>query len=239
MKLIPLSKGKAFAQVDDEDYDELMKYSWSVVTGPGKTKVQYAMRRTSVGGGRGIGRGKRINIYMHKVLLPPPENRITDHKDRNGLNNQRSNLRIATYRQNSCNCSRPDQEYRGVYFEKNRTPGFCAIVKIQGKKKFLGYFETREEAARAYDSLAVEYHGEFAVLNFPEEATKPLKNWPTGGKGERNSKAKLTNAQVIEIKKALRNGSKCKELAKRYGVHETNVINISKGRLWSSVTIGD
>ena len=220
MKEIPLSKGKAFAIVDDEDYDELMKYNWSVITSPAKTKTLYAKRSCREG-------GKRVNIYMHNVILPPPDGHTVDHEDRNGLNNQRYNLRFATPRQNSVNCSRPNQIYRGVYTLKTSKP-YSAGVKVNRRVIFIHGFSSKEEAAKAYDSLAVEYNGEFAVLNFPDETPNPLSYY-------KKDKERLTEEQVLAIREAYSTEKDYSVIAKTFNTNYEHVRRIIKRDRWSHI----
>ena len=88
-----------------------------------------------------------------------------DHKDGNGLNNTRNNLRLCTVSQNQCN-SRVRRTsrtgYKGVCLRGNK---IAARIKINGESIFLGYFKTVEDAARAYNEAAIVIHGEFARLN--------------------------------------------------------------------------
>jgi hypothetical protein len=95
---------------------------------------------------------------------------VVDHTNTNSLDNRRSNLRLATPSQNSCNSRRDKSNtysrYRGVSFSKRKQKWFAAI-RANGKKIWLGYFKTEIDAARAYDRAAREYHKEFASLNFP------------------------------------------------------------------------
>ncbi len=159
MKLIPLSKqgknkGKYFAIVDDEDYDELIKYNWCV---HGTNKVKYAVR--SIGG--------KIN-HMHRIVmkLELDNNLVVDHKDHNGLNNQKCNLRVCTHSQNQTNVvSYRGRKHKGVYRVKNyiKNP-WRAAISVGGKWKHLGYFPTEKKALQAYNSAQLIYRGEFSVI---------------------------------------------------------------------------
>lgn len=164
MKTVPLSGSKAagrVALVDDEDYDLVMEYKWFVVevTTPGQRSGPYA--RTD---GYMAIPGRR-HIFMHNLVADFPK---PDHIDGDGLNNQRSNLRPATASQNMAN-RRPwgRSPYKGVSWNCRRLM-WQATIDYEHKRRFLGYHASQEEAARAYDIAAIEIHGEFARLNFPE-----------------------------------------------------------------------
>jgi hypothetical protein len=95
---------------------------------------------------------------------------MVDHINGNPLDNRRSNLRLATHIQNQWNTHRPTHKkagFRGVYRHNNF---WLAQICFFGKKIRAYNFETPEEAARYRDKLAIQYHGEFAVLNFPKAA---------------------------------------------------------------------
>jgi len=104
---------------------------------------------------------------MHQLILGFPKKDI-DHRNGNGLDNRRKNLRkIATSSQNKMNCgmySNNTSGYKGVhYYYTHKKWG----AQIYSNKKcyFLGLFETAKDAGIAYNIAAIKYHGEFARLN--------------------------------------------------------------------------
>lgn len=108
-----------------------------------------------------------IKIYLHRELMGALKNQIIDHKDRNPLNNQKSNLRFCTQAQNLANKRRLGKFkriFKGVHQVRNR---WYASISPNGKVIFLGGFSSAIEAGKAYDNAALKYFGDFASLNFP------------------------------------------------------------------------
>jgi HNH endonuclease len=158
VKTIPLTQGKV-ALVDDADYEVVSKFKWYALK---SRHTFYAVRNFPKGN------GKQGLIRLHRFLLPGhPE---IDHRDGDGLNNQRENLRPATRSQNewgACHKRRGvSSVYRGVSWY-SRDKKWLSYIHVSGKGKHLGYFLSEEDAARAYDTAARKYFGEFASPNFP------------------------------------------------------------------------
>ena len=104
---------------------------------------------------------------MHCALFDCPEGLERDHKDRNGLNNTRDNIRIATRSQNQANTRHTNQTgFRGTYLSRQPDTWY-AQARIGGKLTHLGTFSRPVDAAKAYDEAILREFGEFAVLNFP------------------------------------------------------------------------
>lgn len=163
MKKIRLSQGKC-ALVDDVDFEWLNQWNWNASRAG---KKFYAIRRHGIKEG---GTGKLIT--MHRVITGDPKGKDVDHIDGNGLNNQRSNLRVCTRAENVRNRKKPklnNEKYMGIQtYKGKRKTSYRAIIGHNKKVYHLGMFASPEEAARAYDKKAVEFFGKFAKVNFPE-----------------------------------------------------------------------
>lgn len=160
-KLIPLTgkrgKGK-FAIVDDDYFDHLMQWKWYY-----DHKTNHACRGTTI-------KGVDLTVRMHREIMGLPRNGrnpLVDHRDGNGLNNQKENLRVTNQ---SRNCQ--NRRWRSPRSETHPFKGvektgrkFRARIKYDGKNRIIGAFSTAQEAADAYDAAAIEHFGEFAVTN--------------------------------------------------------------------------
>lgn len=110
-------------------------------------------------------------VAIHKLIMDTPEGFVVDHKNRNGLDNRKENLRVCTSAENSRNriANKGNRfGYKGVAEAFNGK--YIAQIGFDGKKYYGGTFDTVIEAAIAYNNLAIKYHGEFARLNeIPEQ----------------------------------------------------------------------
>lgn len=153
-KLIPTTNG-SYILCDANDFEKLSKFFWRELKG-------YAYRMA----------GKKM-IYLHRQLLNPPKNRDVDHRNRNGLDNRRENLRICTEAQN-CGYARKrlfakparvtTSKYKGVSWRKDRQR-WTAYIGTGKQREILGCFAEEKEAAKAYNAAAVRIYGDFAELN--------------------------------------------------------------------------
>lgn len=167
MKFIPLTQGK-FALVDDEDYEQLSQYKWCAVK---DHNTYYAVRGVYLG--MQEKRQKQTTIRMHREILQVPTDKETDHKDGNGLNNQKSNLRVCNRLQNRWNSfsqSNSTSKFKGVswFGWGKRKKRWVAEIMYKARRIHLGYFISEKQAARAYDQAAIQYYGQFAYTNFRE-----------------------------------------------------------------------
>jgi len=165
MKRIPLTQGKS-ALVDDADFAELNQHKWYAYE---NGRTFYAGRSLTTG------INKQTMLPMHRAILALQQGELCDHIDHNGLNNQRHNIRAASYTQNNTNTrshTGSTSNHLGVSWNASRKKW---IAQIQKKRqgKYIGAFDDEMRAALAYDIEALCAHGLFASLNFPQtEETK-------------------------------------------------------------------
>ena len=152
---IRLAKDR-FAIVDPDDFQNLSRYDWHLNERKGKC---YAAT---------FNEGKIL--YMHRLITNAPKGTIVDHRNHESLDNRKANLRFAEQWQNCCNkrinTKDKTSRYRGVSLIK-KINKWQAIIYCKGKSIYLGLFENEVDAAMAYDTAAKIYHGNFAMLNFP------------------------------------------------------------------------
>lgn len=159
-KKIPLTRG-LFALVDDEDFAEISRHKWHALSNgrPGACSRFVAARVITRN-------RKRCTLLMHRVIASPADGQEVDHRNRDPLDNRRTNLRLASRNQNVWNRASESNHngFRGVHRHRQKYRAeICAFGSVYRSKSFA----YPEDAARAYDQLATLHHGTFAVLNFP------------------------------------------------------------------------
>jgi hypothetical protein len=159
MKTINLTQGQ-FTIVSDKYYKYLIQWKWwakKVISGK-----FYVVRNERVN-------GKNKTIYMHRVIAELMDLDLScdiDHKDRDSLNNTCENLRSAT---KSGTCQNRGKQrnntsgHPGVSWRKKKVK-WEAYIRVNHKRKHLGYFDNMEEAAKVYEEASVNYFGEFSPL---------------------------------------------------------------------------
>jgi hypothetical protein len=158
MKQIFLTNSPFYTIVDDEDYERVSLYKWHLTT------KGYVVR---------CGATTEETVSLHNFILNVPPSSGVDHINRNKLDNYRANLRLAdnsTQGQNRGRFRNNTSGYRGVSIKRGkRGVRYQAYIKFNYQHIYLGYHNTAEDAARAYDKAALQYFGSGANTNFPQE----------------------------------------------------------------------
>ncbi len=155
MKEIPLTRGMV-AMVDDDDYELVAGRKWTVSIN--RAGNCYAISHVR----RGL-----PNIRMHRLILGARQGEMVDHKDGNGLNNTRENIRLCTAGDNQHNRGphpRNKSGYKGVSWDEGRGKWFVKI-RLEYQQIFLTYTDNCFDGAYIYDQAAMQLHGDFARLN--------------------------------------------------------------------------
>lgn len=156
MKTVPLANTNLVALVSDKDYSKVRQVRWKLATS--SAGINYAITYRN-----------GAHLFMHSFILN--RSKMIDHRDRDGLNNTRRNLRPCNSSQNRANSVKMKKaatsRFKGVYLQTQpgRKPFWRAQVSFDGKKYMLGSFKSEIEAAKAYNRKLKLYFGRFARLN--------------------------------------------------------------------------
>ena len=142
MRKIALSQRK-YALVDDRDFATVSKRHWHWTKRGDRSG--YAVNKQ---GGR--------NLYLHRFLMRPGKSQVVDHRNGDGLDNRRSNLRVCSQSENVTSNRRQRIGW------KIRNGRWTAQISKNGKRQHLGYFDTQAEAEAAHRQAAAQLHGAFA-----------------------------------------------------------------------------
>ena len=166
MQSLPVGKG-VYALVDDEDFERVRHLSWRASARRQRFGVhQYVQRTVRVD-------DHRTTEYLHRLIVNAMPGDYVDHINGDTLDCRKVNLRICTHSQNLANTKRfrsSRNPYKGIWMRDGCR--WCAGIRSNGKKIYLGSFLTPEDAAIAYDEAARMFHGEFARVNFPRSGER-------------------------------------------------------------------
>lgn len=154
MKEIKLTQNKT-ALVDNSDFEELNKFKWMAEKSGDKFYANRHYKKEE---------GKKGKVRMHVFIMKTPKGMDTDHKDNNGLNNQRKNLRVCTHSENLLNSGKQKNNtsgFKGVYWCK-REGKWLAQIRINKKQTYLGQFNSKLEAFEEFSKACIKHHGEFS-----------------------------------------------------------------------------
>lgn len=187
MVSIPLRSSDKQAFIDDDDFEKVSKYKWSI-TSDGYARTTNDPRTS-----------------MHRIVMDAKKGQAVDHINRNRLDNRRENLRFATTRENAYNKSAAHYNktgLKGVRLER-KTGKYVSAITVEGKTLYLGSFETALEAHQAYIQASLKHHGEFSYFrngqNVLEDVKKLSDNiWDKDGKFLYWANAKYSNYLLIQ-----------------------------------------
>lgn len=144
--------------IDETDLDLVSARSWSALPAGKKTYARVTVKKA----------GRSKSLLMHRLIMDPPEGFQIDHRDGDGLNNRRSNLRICTASENRCNQGKlggnHSSQFKGVSWNREKKR-WQALLAYEGRREFLGYFTNEYDAAQAYNFAASTLHSAFACPN--------------------------------------------------------------------------
>jgi hypothetical protein len=165
VRTVQLGKGKS-TLVDEADWLIVSQLTWYAVrsdrkpaTGPEHWYARHSISKTP-------GQPMRC-IYLHRHLIAAPTGMHVDHRNGDGLDNRRENIRLCTKTENKRNVrtSWGASKFKGVCFDKTRGTWKAHLMSKDRRRIHIGRFPTEIEAAQAYDEAVIREYGEFACTN--------------------------------------------------------------------------
>jgi len=197
MKYIKLTRGY-HAVVDDFVFESINKHKWHANVNKNLVYARRAVKESIVHNGKKYHR--IIIIQMHREIASCyDDNKVVDHIDNNGLNNQKENLRICTQKENLRNRRKikpSKSKHKGVS-KKSTSMQYRATISIDNKHIHLGQYSSEEEAAFAYNVASKKYHREFGSPNDVEEVELKKKSFrkPLNSSSKYNGVCKTKNSK--------------------------------------------
>lgn len=142
--------------VDEEDFPKIFNHKWHLFKSRGNLYI------------RGWNENLRKKVFLHRIILEVYDKRQVDHINGNTLDNRKCNLRICNSKENIRN--RPKHAtntsgYKGVFAVAKCLNKWRVLIGVDNKRTYIGVFDSKIEAAKAYNEAAIKYFGEFANLN--------------------------------------------------------------------------
>lgn len=148
--------GQKIIFIDDEDLEKVSKYQWKINKRRHKFYAQAWVKETDQ------------TTMMHRLIMDVTigdSKVVIDHKDGNGLNNVKSNLRVCTNKQNCWNRGLDKNSKTGFRGVNRRGNGYIARIRVDDKLIHLKWTKDINIAVQAYNEAAIKYYGEYARLN--------------------------------------------------------------------------
>lgn len=234
---LPLTRGKV-ALIDKQDLEPVAAYRWD----------EWQIHRCWYAAAR----NQEPRIYLHRFILNAPQGMEVDHLNGDGLDNRRANLRLASHKQNLANQQLSlanTSGYRGVV--KARTSGiWAAQIKSDFKTTGLGYYDSKETAAYAYDLAALDLFGAFARFNLLTagsdiaairervKAERRVRQFKPENFGPLHPKPTKLNPDAVRTIRALyaAKAATKAQLARQFDVHIQTIIPVLNGETWKHVS---
>lgn len=150
---IHLNRGHV-ALVSEGDVEKVAGVKWSVLETGGLKYARRTVRRPD---------GKQKTILLHRVIMGAADGEFVDHINGDGLDCRRGNMRIVTKAQNNMNRRCRSSNRLGI--KGVRKHALCDKYQVEigfgRKRKYVGLFDTVDEAKAAYATAVAEHHGEY------------------------------------------------------------------------------